>query len=84
MKASFIKDLIKKNINIENIFINSDDNVHFQAIIVSNDFENLNLINRQRKVNKILNDFFIKGEIHALTLKTYTLNEWEKIKLKCF
>ena len=84
MHSYSIKEILKKNINISNIFINSDDNVHFKAIIISKDFENLSLINRQRKINKILNNFFINGEIHALTLKTYTPTEWEKIKLKCF
>ena len=84
MNIKLIKDIISKNIKVSNIFINSDDNVHYKAIIISDDFIGLNLINRQRKINKILSDFIIKGDIHAFTLKTYTVEEWEKIKLKCF
>ena len=84
MKPNDIKEIIKKSINVKHIFINSDDNIHFQSIIVSDDFINLSLINRQKKINKILNDFFLSGQIHAFTLKTYTIEEWDKIKLKCF
>ena len=84
MEINLIKEIIKKNIDTTNIYIKSDDKIHFKAIIISNQFQNLNLINRQRKINKILNDFFLSGEIHALSLKTYTPEEWEKIKIKCF
>ena len=84
MNSDTIKDIIKKSININYIFINSEDNVHYKAIIVSDDFLNLSLINRQKKINKVLSEFFINGQIHALTLKTYTSDEWNKIKLKCF
>jgi acid stress-induced BolA-like protein IbaG/YrbA len=84
MNTDLVKEIIKKSMKINHIFINSDDNVHYKAIIISDDFKDLNLINRQRKVNKILNKLIIEGEIHAITLKTYTKDEWEKIKFKCF
>ena len=83
MNIDSIKKEIKKSIQTENIFINSDDNVHYKAIIVSDEFKDISLINRQRKINKILNQFILKGEIHAISFKTYTIDEWKKIKFKC-
>lgn len=82
MDPNNIKNIIKKKIEVNKIFINSDDNVHYKAIIISDEFDGLSLINRQKKINSILNQFIIQGEIHAISLKTYTTQEWEKIKFK--
>jgi len=48
---------------------------HFKVIIVSDEFENKNLISRHRLVNKILADE-LQNKIHALALHTYTDQEW--------
>ena len=82
MNIESIKEIIKNNLRTENIFLNSEDNVHYKAIIVSNEFEGLTLINRQRKVNQVLKSFILEGQIHAISLKTYTVSEWDKIKFK--
>ena len=50
-------------------------NTHFRLIIVSDHFENLSLVQRQRQVNKVCDTYFKQG-LHALALKTYTVNEW--------
>ena len=52
---------------------------HLEAIIVSNDFLDLTLINRHKKVYEAIGDL-MKHEIHALSMKTLVHSEWEKIK----
>lgn len=49
---------------------------HFKVVIVSDRFEGLTRIARQRLVNQILVDEMKPGLIHALTQKTMTLAEW--------
>lgn len=51
---------------------------HFQVTVVSDDFEGLSSIERHRKIYDILGDD-VGGAIHALSLKTYTIQQWEKI-----
>ncbi|MGH0032701.1 MAG: BolA family protein [Myxococcota bacterium] len=48
---------------------------HFRALIVSAGFEGLNTLARQRRVYELLADE-MKGDIHALSLKTLTPSEW--------
>ena len=52
---------------------------HFQAVIISDDFEGLTLIKRHQKIYSILGDL-LKKEIHAFSMKTYTAEEFKNLK----
>ena len=49
---------------------------HVKIIVVSDDFEGLSLIKRHQLVYKALNEY-MHGEIHALTMKTLTPEEFK-------
>ena len=50
---------------------------HFEIIIVSERFKNLNRIERHRMVNKSLREEFL-SDLHSVIIKTYTSEEYEK------
>jgi len=52
------------------------DGQHFEAIVVSEEFAGKNRIARHQIVFQTLGER-MRGEIHALSMKTYTLEEWE-------
>jgi BolA family transcriptional regulator, general stress-responsive regulator len=49
---------------------------HFRATIVSERFEGLSRVARQRLVYQVLARE-MAGEIHALTMRTFTPSEWD-------
>ena len=49
---------------------------HFEIIIVSEKFKNLNRIERHRMVNKSLKEEFL-SDLHSVIIKTYTLEEYK-------
>ena len=53
------------------------DGQHFEAIVVSAEFSGESRIRRHQRVFQTLGDR-MRGEIHALSIKTYTPEEWEK------
>ena len=53
------------------------DGHHFAAVIVSTEFEGLNRVRRQQRVNAILKARFDSGELHALSMRTLTPEEWK-------
>ena len=86
MKKKII-DLIKKQISIYYInivdstknhthHIEYDGGGHYKALIVSDDFKDLTLIQRHQKIYKILNKM-IKKEIHAFSMQTLTIEEYK-------
>lgn len=82
-----ITELIKKNLSVNHIHIEDltknhinhaqyDGGGHYKALIVSDDFKSMPLLKRHQKIYTIL-DKLIKNEIHALSLKTLTINEYK-------
>ncbi|QJC35289.1 BolA/IbaG family iron-sulfur metabolism protein [Enterobacteriaceae endosymbiont of Donacia proxima] len=51
---------------------------HLEIIIVSNNFIKQSLITRHKLIYHIIGNKI--NNIHSLSLYTYTLSEWEKIK----
>ena len=48
----------------------------FDAVIVSTEFAELTLVKRQQRVYQTLRDKLDSGELHALSMKTLTPEEW--------
>ena len=53
------------------------DGSHFQAVVVSDEFSGKSLVQKQKLVYATVNDKIASGELHALSIKTYTSDEWE-------
>ncbi|MDF1827582.1 MAG: BolA/IbaG family iron-sulfur metabolism protein [Legionellaceae bacterium] len=56
----------------------SGDGYHYQLMVVSNDFDGMTRLARQQWVYAKLQAYITSGELHALTMKTWTEAEWEK------
>lgn len=52
---------------------------HYQAVVVSPLFQGKLSIERHRIVMDLLKEEIDSGEVHALTLKTYTPEQYSKI-----
>ncbi len=52
---------------------------HFYATIVSNAFEGKNLVRRHQLVYEALGEM-MQTDIHALSIKAYTPNEFERLE----
>ncbi len=53
------------------------DGQHFEAVIVSEEFAGKSRIQRHQRVYQTLGDR-MRGEIHALSMKTFTPQEWQE------
>lgn len=54
------------------------DGRHFDAVIISPEFEGLRMVARHQRVYAVLGER-MKEEIHAISLKTYTPAEYEQM-----
>lgn len=75
MHPEQIKQLILAGMACEHLDLDGDGQ-HFQATVVSNEFAGKNRVQRQQHVNRILKEKFDSGELHALSFKTLTPEEW--------
>ncbi|WP_019217299.1 BolA family protein [Legionella tunisiensis] len=54
------------------------DGYHYQLTIVSNAFLDKSKVARQQWVYSKLRDYITTGSLHALSMQTWTKEEWEK------
>ncbi len=71
MDASRIRDLIQAGIVGATAEVQGDDGVHFEALVISEQFAGKLPLARHRLVYATLGDL-MGGAIHALSLKTLT------------
>lgn len=70
---------IAQGMRTEHLSVAGDDGTHFEAVIVSEAFAGKNRVQRHQMVYQTLGDR-MRAEIHALSMKTYTLQEWREHK----
>lgn len=70
-----VRQYIADNLPCEHIEV-SGDGSHFEAVIVSTEFEGKRLIARHQRVYAALGDR-MKAEIHALSMRTLTPAEYK-------
>lgn len=75
-----VKALIQLSMPSSEVFVESEDEVHFEVIVISQDFEGKSRVNRQQLVYAGVQQAILEGRLHAVALKTYTPEEWKKRK----
>ena len=73
MNALYIKEKIQGGLK-DSIVEVTGDGTHFEALIVSPEFEGKNTLQRHKLVYSILQEE-MKEAIHALSMKTLTVDE---------
>ena len=76
IKSTLEKVLPGSTIEIRDLTGGGD---HFQAIIVSSLFEGKGLVDQHQMVYAALREALGSERIHALALKTYTPDQWERL-----
>ena len=75
MHPEAIETLLREGLPCEFLTVEGDGH-HFEAIIVSAEFAGKNRVQRQQRVYRILKEKLATGELHALSFKTLTPEEW--------
>lgn len=78
MNTEEIKNLIEVGLPESEVTVEGDGN-HFVVKVVSDSFEGLPVLKQHKLVYSTLGER-VGGEIHALSLQTYTKDSWEKVK----
>lgn len=77
MNPQQIEALIRAGLPGAEVAVKSEDNVHFEATVVSSAFAGLRPLQRHQLVYKTLGDR-MGGEIHALALQTLAPTEVQR------
>ena len=75
MTADQLKALIAAGLACEHLEVDGDGR-HWDAIVISAEFEGKRAIARHQRVYATLGDKMKTDEVHALSIKAYTPTEW--------
>jgi acid stress-induced BolA-like protein IbaG/YrbA len=79
MTSDELKTIISSNLKCEHIELEGDGQ-HWYATIVAGEFEGKRLIQRHKLVYATLGEKIQTNEVHALSMKTYTPQEWQALQ----
>ena len=77
LSAQQLEAYITQNLACEYIKVLGDDGTHFESVIVSSAFVGKSMVQQHQLVYTALGDR-MRSEIHALSMKTYTPEQWNK------
>lgn len=73
-----IKSLLSTHFSDAEVHV-SGDGRHFQVVVVSDDFVGKSKVQQHQSIYKALGDQ-IGGDIHAVSISTYTCEKWQQQK----
>ena len=82
METALSKDVKKTILNIlpdATVYAIDPDWEHLEALVISPTFKNMPLVKQHQLIMKALKEHFASS-VHALALKTFTPEKWEKEK----
>lgn len=77
MSPAEVEHLIMQGLPAAQVRVQSEDGTHFEALIIAQVFAGQRLLARHQLVYAALGER-IGGEIHALSLRTLTPDEWQR------
>ena len=75
-----IANLLKAELNLSEVKVKSEGS-HFQIIAVDNCFEDMSRVKKQQLIYGPLSDKIADGTMHAITIKTFSVDQWQREKL---
>ncbi|WP_158379474.1 BolA family protein [Candidatus Williamhamiltonella defendens] len=74
-----IKNSLLAALSLEALFITKHGN-HFEVIAVGDLFSGMSSLKRQQTIYAPLMKYITNKSIHAVSIKTYTVQEWKEFK----
>lgn len=75
MTTEELKAHILASMPTAEVFVEGDG-YHFEAIVISDEFAGLSAVKKQQRVYQSVQNEITSGNLHALSIKTYTPEEW--------
>lgn len=75
METSAVEQLIRAGLPDAQVQVTGDGS-HFDAVVVSEVFAGLTPIKKQRLVMETVKAQIASGELHALSIRTFTPEQW--------
>ncbi|MDO9934393.1 BolA family protein [Glaesserella parasuis] len=80
MEPKQIEEILKNALELDEVYVQGE-NSHYGVIAVSDSFAIMSKLKQQQMIYGPLTEFFATNAIHALTIKTFTKEQWKRERL---
>lgn len=80
MQNSEIEQLLLTTLDLAEVHVTGDGS-HFQIIAISDQFTDMSRVKRQQFVYTPLAEKIAEGVMHAISIKTFTVQQWKRERL---
>lgn len=79
MTSEQLKAMILQGLDGAEVYVEGDDGQHFSAVIISPAFVGKSMLEQHKIVYGALGNA-MQGAVHALSMRTYTPEDWQKTR----
>ncbi|MGF1909117.1 BolA family iron metabolism protein IbaG [Vibrio kasasachensis] len=79
MDSAKVQQILNEALNLEELHVKGEGS-HYEVIAVDACFEGMNRVKKQQTIYAPLMEYIQKNDIHALSIKAYTPEEWARDK----
>ena len=77
MELSEIEHILQEALNLDEVHVRGEGS-HYNIIAVSDTFNEMSRVKRQQAVYAPLADKIADGSMHAISIKTFSVKDWER------
>lgn len=79
MESTEVKKILDEALDLQEIHVKGDGS-QFEVIAIDACFETLNRVKKQQLIYAPLMEYIQRNDIHAVSIKAFTPEEWERDK----
>ncbi|ASI89779.1 MULTISPECIES: BolA family iron metabolism protein IbaG [Vibrio] len=79
MDSTKVQELLQNALNLEELHVKGEGS-HYEVIAVDAQFEGMSRVKKQQMIYGPLMDYIQRNDIHAVSIKAYTPEEWARDK----
>ena len=80
MECKVIEQMLTEALSLTEVHVTTDGS-HYKVVAVGECFDGMSRVKQQQAIYAPLAEQIAKGELHALTIKTFTPTQWKREKL---
>ncbi|MGF1774691.1 BolA family iron metabolism protein IbaG [Vibrio maritimus] len=79
MDSTKVQELLQSALNLEELIVKGEGS-HYEVIAVDAQFEGMSRVKKQQTIYAPLMEYIQRNDIHAVSIKAYTPEEWARDK----
>ncbi|MCG3722257.1 BolA family transcriptional regulator [Vibrio cincinnatiensis] len=79
MDSAQVQQILEQALNLQELHVKGEGS-HYEVIAIDESFENMSRVKKQQMIYAPLMEYIQRNDIHAVSIKTFTPQEWARNK----